>query len=669
MGTPLYTTDIIPLTSRPTLTVMDDGDYFVILDTSTGKISKILRTDVQKALSISYDNATSGLTATQVQAALDELVVNLGSSDSAISALGGRLDILEADESTEGSVAYDIKQSSDALKGVGYTEGTLKAHEDRLDTLESDDTTEGSVLKSIKDNAEGATFTPTLESGITSVVLKDAVNEVGGKIGVIKDAIDEVAGEIAVNKAVIEALSMDKDVVGLKYNKTTKVYTRLGAAASWSASACQGSYDENVTSDFDQYPLYAGRKLIKANDDFTEVYEQGDDGYDDFDGDEYVRQPVGWFKDYEDDVERIVLLSAYPKSGFKVHPRFLDKNGNILPYADLGRFEGSVVGGKMYSKADLPPTNNISIGSANAAARAKSTSEIFTLRTVYDWDFDALMAAVEFGTFNLQSAIGRGMVDFSISNSNTTTLASSTPNTFITTPAIMAQFAVGDYVQLGSSSGSGSVADGRRILSIEDYDGTNVIVTFDGDTVDSVDAGVVITYDAQPVSSDLKNALGMKSGYVGTNGKSHVAYRGAWDLWGESGEMLDMIIKYDNTIYLGKDPQTAHSYYSNPGASGSTYESTGFVTLKTAGYVSAMKRITAEGSKFSTSMTYALGGDSSNGYADYYYDSDGAGEARMVLAGGDSRYGSNAGAFDLYLLGAVGGSGWYIVGRLSHHKA
>jgi len=150
MGTPLYNTDVIPLTSRPTLTVMDDGDYFAILDTSTGKISKILRTDVQKALNISYNNATSGLTATQVQAALDELVVNLGSSDSAISALGGRLDILEADELTEGSIAYDIKQSSDALKGIGYTEGTLKTHEDRLDTLEADDTTEGSVAKTVK---------------------------------------------------------------------------------------------------------------------------------------------------------------------------------------------------------------------------------------------------------------------------------------------------------------------------------------------------------------------------------------------------------------------------------------------------------------------------------------------------------------------------------------
>jgi hypothetical protein len=127
MGTPLYTTDIIPLTSRPTLTVMDDGDYFVILDTSTGKISKILKTNIMTALKITYDN-TSGLTAETVQAALDELVVNLGSSDSAILALAGRLD---------------------ALEGTGYTEGSLKTHEDRLDTLEG--TGAGSVAKAIDD--------------------------------------------------------------------------------------------------------------------------------------------------------------------------------------------------------------------------------------------------------------------------------------------------------------------------------------------------------------------------------------------------------------------------------------------------------------------------------------------------------------------------------------
>ena len=87
--------------------------------------------------------------------------------------------VLKADELTEGSIAYDIKQSSDALKGVGYTEGSLKSHEDALTTLNASDTIEGSVLKSIKDNAENATFTPTVGSGIESMTIEEAVNEVG----------------------------------------------------------------------------------------------------------------------------------------------------------------------------------------------------------------------------------------------------------------------------------------------------------------------------------------------------------------------------------------------------------------------------------------------------------------------------------------------------------
>ena len=224
MGTPLYTTDVIPLTSRPTLTVMDDGDYFAILDTSTGKISKILRTDVQKALSISYNNATSGLTATQVQAALDELVVNLGSSDNAISALGGRLDILEGDELTEGSVAYDIKQSSDALKGTGYTEGSLKTHEDRLDTLESDDTTEGSVAYDIKQSSDaikGVGYTDgTLKTHEDRLdTLEGADTVVGSVAKSIKDAVADLAG----TGRTTETVKGNADAIALRELSANKV--------------------------------------------------------------------------------------------------------------------------------------------------------------------------------------------------------------------------------------------------------------------------------------------------------------------------------------------------------------------------------------------------------------------------------------------------------------
>ena len=146
MGTPLYTTDIIPMTSRPTLTVMDDGDYFVILDTSTGKISKILKTLAMEALKISYDNTTSELTAETVQAALDELVVNLGSTNTVI----------------------------ESLKGVSWTDENLVDHEERLDTLEG--TGAGSVAKAIGDLAGAGRTTETVKGNADAIALRELLS-------------------------------------------------------------------------------------------------------------------------------------------------------------------------------------------------------------------------------------------------------------------------------------------------------------------------------------------------------------------------------------------------------------------------------------------------------------------------------------------------------------
>ena len=62
------------------------------------------------------------------------------------------------------------------MQGVGWTDENLVDHEDRLDTLEGDVSTEGSVLKDIKDNAQDATYDNT-DSGLTAETLKTAVDE------------------------------------------------------------------------------------------------------------------------------------------------------------------------------------------------------------------------------------------------------------------------------------------------------------------------------------------------------------------------------------------------------------------------------------------------------------------------------------------------------------
>ena len=40
MGTPLYSTDIKTVPNRPELSALDAGDFYLVYDTSTGKISK-----------------------------------------------------------------------------------------------------------------------------------------------------------------------------------------------------------------------------------------------------------------------------------------------------------------------------------------------------------------------------------------------------------------------------------------------------------------------------------------------------------------------------------------------------------------------------------------------------------------------------------------------------
>ena len=74
-------------------------------------------------------------------------------------------------------------QIADDLATRNLNKGLI---EGAVNTLNGDDSTEGSVVKSIKDNAENATFTPTPESGIESVTIEEAVNEVGVDVEALK---------------------------------------------------------------------------------------------------------------------------------------------------------------------------------------------------------------------------------------------------------------------------------------------------------------------------------------------------------------------------------------------------------------------------------------------------------------------------------------------------
>ena len=96
-------------------------------DTVEGSVLKDIKDNAEDA---TYDNTDSGLTASTLKTAIDEVE--------------GRVDTAEGE-------IDDLQTAETEMKGTGWNGENLVDHESRLDTLEADDTTEGSVLKAVKD--------------------------------------------------------------------------------------------------------------------------------------------------------------------------------------------------------------------------------------------------------------------------------------------------------------------------------------------------------------------------------------------------------------------------------------------------------------------------------------------------------------------------------------
>jgi len=103
--------------------------------------------DDQNASEVDYDNTTSELTATNLKDAIDELDSNIESNASNITAVENRLDVVEGDNTTEGSIAkalQDAKDYSDNFAKVEFFNSTVNGSEGASDwSLESGGTFDG----------------------------------------------------------------------------------------------------------------------------------------------------------------------------------------------------------------------------------------------------------------------------------------------------------------------------------------------------------------------------------------------------------------------------------------------------------------------------------------------------------------------------------------------
>lgn len=188
---------------------------------------------------------------------------------------------------------------------------------------------------------------------------------------------------------------------------------------------------QSYSSNWDNHPIYAQiggwvcdkdtgdlkYKLSKTDWAFkldgTQATTTGEDG------DVNVKVPAFYVKatfnqfgkiDWELDDTIPDRYGTNGKPGFIVHPAFKLKSGKVKKYILVGAYKGYVLNNQLRSISGVRPTANLTIGTFTDRARNGRNTGInhHDITRFYERMAINLLMYFEFGTFDMQTAIGKG---------------------------------------------------------------------------------------------------------------------------------------------------------------------------------------------------------------------------------------------------------------------
>lgn len=340
------------------------------------------------------------------------------------------------------------------------------------------DPDDGEILYAVTRETSGNCYMPAYNGITVSGAYVQLVTTVGNAENVSLE-VDQAAvatiGDIQDLQKQIADLEAfigysDEDIFGVEVDFANKKFTRLSGAVNRTPGA-----------GFDSINAFGGRKRCNVADDGTVTAYYGDSGYTTTGKNAagtpvqvMVEQPKFYYKVVPMVLEKGVkgmkirkaryYVSDTLKPGFKVHPAFVE-NGNVNPYIYLAAFEGSLfdtsanayildnaqvadfAADKLSSIAGTKPaggdTQNLTRANVRLLARKRGAG--------WEQAYAATAAAsqllmlIEYASFNMQTAIGRGNTD----------QASSAANIQYT----------GATVSLGNASGAVTNANGIQLIS------------------------------------------------------------------------------------------------------------------------------------------------------------------------------------------------------------
>lgn len=558
------------------------------------------------------------------KARYDEFVDIVSNYNEVKSQLDGALANVDTVKENMSSIIAQSTQSQENLNNTVAAANTAKTQLDNsvstAGTSKSDLDSAVSIANSTKTQLQGVIdtadqITSDIETATAAAVsvANDALQSLSSENASAKSNLEELRGENFNSQEILSGVAdlraylglYDSDVVGVQVDYKNKTYKRLGAASGL-----------NGGSDFDQFPMFGGRKRCNVANDGTINAWYGDSTYkeDGSNGQVMVYQPAFWYLvapvEYEKQSTGVgyhlrkanYYVSGKARAGFRLHPAFFDASGNEVDHIFFSAFRGSVydTSAKSYIKDDAQVCDAgtdlfCSIAGVKPASGynqnlTRTSIEQMAQNRGAGWHGDTIKATsanqllmlIEYAG-NLQTAIERGVVDIPW-----TGLASDDTSSYA--------------VNTGGTSGLGN-ATGHADSSTQQINGQTLTNT--------------------------------------TNGKRSISYRGMEDPWGNMWDFVYGLNFYYESGkpflgYVCKDFNFAESKQTD------NYESIGFTLPSENGYISAMGYSTKFDWLF---LPSEVKGDSALPIGDYYYQNNTWNGYRIALLGGSWNYGVNAGGF------------------------
>ena len=224
--------------------------------------------------------------------------------------------------------------------------------------------------------------------------------------------------------------TLNSPIIGVQWDttSTSPTLTRIDAAGT--------TLGAMTTADFDKHILFGGRWRCVRNRTTGEITfgtnARGDGlTLDGTAGDVLVREPIVYVKaDYEVAGTGIARywVSPKPAAGFTVHPYWMQRNNGIASpvvysgaYESYGYLDGAtfklgsasgkvpITGGVAYP--GLPNTGRFNMSDAETYANNITGTIRSGCENIWNYCATQLLMYIEFGTLDIQTALGKGVVD------------------------------------------------------------------------------------------------------------------------------------------------------------------------------------------------------------------------------------------------------------------